>query len=505
MKKYNTYLSIAVALMALAGCNREAAPEVSGEITVRASIGATKVTNQGDASAFEAGDQIAVYAWMGEATEVPATRVVDGVKNTLGSDGKWTPEKPMLWKTVTDPHYFLGVFPAKDITDFTADSYTLNPAEYTASDLLIATNLDGVKASGGDVPLVFSHAMAKLNVNLKFRSQWDATPTVTSVTVTAKKTATVNYLTKAVTASATETSAPVDIPSAATAATGYALSFSGLQVPQEGVTTVTVTIDGKTYVYESATDIPLVGGQYTTLGLVVGKDKIELGSISVTDWKPGTNLPDGDAVLTYKHNGHEYVDMGEVEIKGVKKHLYWATCNIGADSPWDYGDYYAWGETATKTDYSWDTYSMGDGTTFSKYTGSDYATLQPEDDAATAIWGDDWHIPTDKEWEALLGANYTWVWTTDYNGSGKNGILVTRLDNASGTDSCAGNSIFLPAAGRSDDTSLNYAASNGYYWSSSLDTGYPEFAWSVFITSFGVFESTGFRCSGFSVRPVFAY
>nr|MCR5018777.1 fimbrillin family protein [Bacteroidales bacterium] len=228
MKKISIYLAATVALLVLSGCNREVAPDVSGEITVRASIGATKVTNQGDASAFEAGDQIAVYAWMGGATEVPATRVVDGVKNTLGTDGKWTPEKPMLWKTVTDTHYFLGVFPAKDITDFTADPYTLNPAEYTASDLLIATNLDGVKASGGDVPLVFSHAMAKLNVNLKFRSQWDATPTVTSVTVTAKKTATVNYLTKAVTA--TGNASEVDIPAAATAATGYALSYSGLQV-----------------------------------------------------------------------------------------------------------------------------------------------------------------------------------------------------------------------------------------------------------------------------------
>ena len=475
-----------VALLLLAGCGRETAPDVSGEITVRASIGETKVTNLGDASDFEAGDQIAVYAWMGGATEVPATRVVDGVKNTLGSDGKWTPEKPMLWKAVTDPHYFLGISPARDITDFAADPYTLNPAEYTSSDLLISTNLEGVKASGGDVPLVFSHAMAKLNVNLKFRSQWDATPAITSVTVTAKQTATVNYLTKVVTASASETPAPVDVPAAATSATGYALSFSGLQVPQEGVTTVTVTIDGNIYVYDSLTDIPLVSGKYTTLGLVVGKDKIEFDGVAVADWDEEITLPGVEAVL---QDVHDYVDMGEMEINGVKKHLLWATCNIGADNPWDYGDYFAWGETATKTEYSWDTYSMGDGATFSKYTGSDYTTLRSEDDAASKLWGGSWRIPTNEEWQALYN-NCTWTWTTQ---NGVNGRLVTAAN---------GNSIFLPAAGERDETGLYYAGDDGQYWSSSLGPDYPFIAWGVLFSSGIVYSGYYTRNNGFSVRPV---
>ncbi len=303
MKKNNIYLATAV-LLSLTACNKEFAPEVSGDITIDASIGAmTRVSYDGASTSFTTGDQIAVYAWMGGATEVPAKRVVDGVRNTLGTDGKWTPATQMRWKTVTDPHFFLGVYPAMDITDFTADAYTLDPAAaaYTDSDLLIATNFGtgnaGLKASNGTVPLTFDHAMAKLNVNLKFRSQWDATPEVTSVTVKAKKTATVNYLTKTVTATASEVPAPVDIPEAATVATGYKKSYSGLQVPQTGVTTVTVTIAGKEYMYESTKDIPLVGGQYTTLGLIVGKDKLELGSISVTDWEEGAILGDGDAVL----------------------------------------------------------------------------------------------------------------------------------------------------------------------------------------------------------------
>ena len=501
MNKNNIYLiAAAAALLALTACNKVLAPE-AGDITIDASIGAmTKVSYDGASTSFTAGDQITVYAWMGSASTVPNTRVVDGVRNTLGTDGKWTPASLMRWKTVTDAHYFLGVYPAKDITDFTADAYTLDPAAaaYTASDLLIATNLTGVKASDGAVALNFDHTMAKLNVNLKFRSQWDATPTVTSVTVKAKKTATVNYLTKAVTATGDATA--VDIPAAATAATGYALSYSGLQVPQTGVTTVTVIIAGKEYVYESATDIPLESGKYTTLGLIVGKDKLELGSISVADWEAGTTLPDGDAVLTYKHNGHEYVDMGEVDINGVKKHLYLATCNVGADNPWDYGDYFAWGETITKSDYSWGTYSMGDGTTFSKYTGSDFTTLQVDDDAASKFWGGMWRIPTYEEWTALQDFTlYEWAWKEDYNGSGKNGRLVTRKAD---TGPCAGNSIFLPVAGYWTGANLSAAGKIGLYLSSSLDESDARHAGGVTVSWTGSVHSYDERYLGKSLRPL---
>ena len=297
MKKNIIYIA-AAALLSLTACNKGIAPDAAGEITINASIGAmTRVSYDGDATEFTAGDQIAVYAWMGGASAVPDKRVADGVWNTLGSDGLWTPATPMLWKTMVDPHYFLGIFPARTVSDFTADTYTLNPADYTASDLLIATNLNGVKATDGPVDLSFDHAMAKLNVNLKFRTQWDNKPDVSSVTATARKSATVDYLTKTVTA--TGDPETVDIPATATLATGYARSFSGLQVPQGGVTEITVTIDGKKYVYLSSKEIPLVSGQYTTLGLLVGKDKIELNSITVADWTATPPISDGNAVYAY--------------------------------------------------------------------------------------------------------------------------------------------------------------------------------------------------------------
>ena len=292
MNKYNINKIAAIALFCFVACSRELSPDVTGCITVDASIGrATKVSYDGNAAQFSAGDRIAVYGWMGSSTEVPAKRVVNGVRNTLGTDGRWTPATQMLWKTVTDAHYFLGVYPAKDITDFTADPYTFNPS--AVSDLLIATNLSGVKATGGAVTLNFDHVMAKLNVNLKFRSEWEQTPTVTSVTATAKTAATVNYLVKEVTANGAATQ--VALTELDSPETGFDLSYSGLQVPQS-IRTITVTIGGKEYVYRSSDDIKLIGGQYTTINLDVGMDSMTLSTISITGWET-ENLPDAETSL----------------------------------------------------------------------------------------------------------------------------------------------------------------------------------------------------------------
>ena len=149
MKTKNIILIAAAGMLALVGCNKEPEMADGGNITIEASVGAmTKVSYNGNKTAFTAGDQIAVYGWTGSAAEVPATRLVDGVANTLGSNGKWTPAFPMLWKAGADKHYFLGVYPVHAITDFTSDTYTLNPADYTASDLLIATN-DGFAGTSG--------------------------------------------------------------------------------------------------------------------------------------------------------------------------------------------------------------------------------------------------------------------------------------------------------------------------------------------------------------------
>ena len=191
-------------------------------------------------------------------------------------------------------------------------------------------------------------------------------------------------------------------------------------------------------------------------------------------------------------NGYEWVDLGLPS--GTK----WAACNVGATSPEEYGNYYAWGETEPKTIYDWSTYKWcnGSNTTLTKYnTDSDYGTvddktvLDPEDDAAAVNWGGAWRMPTDAEW-AELRENCTWTWTTK---NGVNGYEVKGTND---------NSIFLPAAGYRGNDDLGYASYYGYYWSSSLYTYYPSNAWYVFFDSGYVYRLDYYRCYGQSVRPV---
>ena len=203
-----------------------------------------------------------------------------------------------------------------------------------------------------------------------------------------------------------------------------------------------------------------------------------------------------EALLNPNHdpyNGHAYVDLG-LSVK-------WATCNVGATSPEEYGDYFAWGETTPKTTYDWSTYKYCNGTydSMTKYcTQSGYGTvdnkttLELSDDAARVNWGGSWRMPTDAELRELRNTNNcTWTWTTQ---NGVNGYKVTSNKN--------GNSIFLPAAGCRCGSDLYCAGSSGGFWSSSLNTSYSDNACSVSFDSDNVSWDISFRYYGRSVRPV---
>ena len=143
-----------------------------------------------------------------------------------------------------------------------------------------------------------------------------------------------------------------------------------------------------------------------------------------------------------KINGHEYVDLG-LSVK-------WATCNVGANKPEEYGNYYAWGETTTKSSYTEDN-CLTCGANISDISGNAIY------DAARANWGDSWRMPTIAEMEELKN-KCTWGWTSQ---SGVNGYKVTGPN---------GNSIFLPAAGiQLDSDSPHGVGKGGCYWSSTSD------------------------------------
>lgn len=193
---------------------------------------------------------------------------------------------------------------------------------------------------------------------------------------------------------------------------------------------------------------------------------------------------------------------------GLPSGTLWATCNIGATSPEDYGDYFAWGETEGyndgKTTFNWSTYKWckGSDETMTKYCydssygyngfTDDKTELDPEDDAAYVNWGPAWRMPSIEQCEELVNSNYTTTeWTTQ---NGVNGQKITSKTN--------GNSIFLPAAGCLDDSFLNYAGWGGRYWSRTLNSGRPGSARYLSFSSSGIGMGNDYRYGGRSVRPV---
>ena len=195
---------------------------------------------------------------------------------------------------------------------------------------------------------------------------------------------------------------------------------------------------------------------------------------------------------------HEWVDLG------LPSGTLWATCNVGANSPEEYGDYFAWGEIEPKDNYSWSTYKYckGSNDTMTKYCAqSDYGyngftdgkkELDPEDDAAAVNWGSNWRMPSFSQIIELYNSSYTTTtWTTQ---NGINGRKITSNSN--------GNSIFLPAAGYRNDTSLDRAGSRSHYWSRSLGTDGISSAYFLFFNSAYISWNDFDRSYGRSVRPV---
>jgi len=198
-------------------------------------------------------------------------------------------------------------------------------------------------------------------------------------------------------------------------------------------------------------------------------------------------------------NNHAYVDLG------LPSGALWATHNIGANTPTDYGNYYAWGETASKQDYSWGTYAYGsDYDSLTKYcpaNKSDYwggsgdpddlKVLTLEDDVAHSEFGGDWHMPSSE----LLWELYSYTdneWTDNYNESGVAG-RVFRGNNQE---------LFIPAAGYRDGSDLGAGGSGAYVWSLGLILYYPSYAYYLDFDSDGISIDNYGRYYGFSVRPV---
>ena len=202
------------------------------------------------------------------------------------------------------------------------------------------------------------------------------------------------------------------------------------------------------------------------------------------------NEDQGGGTYTGTTNGHDYVDLGLPS--GTK----WATCNVGASKPEDSGGYYAWGETAAKSDYEWKTY---------KWCSYKIKNINPHDigsniagtsyDVASVMWGGGWHMPTEKQCDELID-NTTYEWTTQ-------GGIIGKLFRGKN-----GGTIFLPAAGEYWCSDKFYEGVQGQYWSSTLlespdkeAARFMEFRDGRNVVGGGYTQ----RCWGKSVRPVIGY
>lgn len=225
------------------------------------------------------------------------------------------------------------------------------------------------------------------------------------------------------------------------------------------------------------------------------KDSLEYPTVSY--------VTENDLVYFMQPSLYEWVDLG-LSVK-------WAAWNVGATKPEEYGLYFAWGETKGYTGitdtkrFTWSDYELcnGSSSTLIKYNNnSSYGTvdnileLESSDDAASATQST-CRMPISDECQELID-NTTTAWTTDYNGSGVSGVILT-----SKVEGYTDKSIFLPTAGQCGDGYINQTTTHGFYWSSSLTKGDTYYAFYFGFNPANVFLGESMtRVSGFSVRAI---
>ena len=272
----------------------------------------------------------------------------------------------------------------------------------------------------------------------------------------------------------------------------FSVSPTAVSIPAGG--TATIDIKGGYNEYEvtsSNTDIvtaSLNGSTITLTAVAIGEAKVTVKDLLTMRFLEIPVKVETPSYLTCPDDHHPHlIDLGLPS--GTK----WACCNVDTDhpenhSPTNYGGYYAWGETETKTTYDWSTYKHCDGSSSTCHDlGSDIAGTKY--DVAHVKWGGSWVMPTKEQQDELLD-NCTSTWTTQ---NGVSGRLFT------GTN---GGSIFLPAAGYRNYSFLYSAGSYGYFLSSSQNPSGTYYAYYLRFGSGDTNTSSNYRYYGFTVRPV---
>ena len=538
MGKKITWGLLSLAAVVMAGCqedgyidpNRGLVPiYLTATVSEGSGIAATRAGADVQSTQLANGATFAAELSGSDVTVATATYTADG---TGGATTETQPYFTLTGSSTTVKAYHgksggtSGTQVTSTTTSFTVASDQSTDAAYRASDLMYAS-ATVTKASPVGA-LTFTHRMAKIIVNATLG---DGISSISAVKIIGGKPTVALSGTDCTIGAASETdfskSSPLTVYSG-THSSGT-LNCAALLPPQTVsgdfllITTdqgdVTYNLDSKAFATAQSYTFNI-----TVNALAVGT------TVEITDWADNGNAtvePTAEGgsspiptISAHAPSGASAVDLG-LSVK-------WANMNVGATTATDYGTYFSWGETIgytvtghsataitpapTKTTYNWETYWWGTSSTaLTKYVPAakassygkdgfydDKTVLDLSDDAAYMNWGGNWRMPTQAECEELTNTdNCTWSWQSNYNSSGVAGYLVTS--KKSGYTS---NSIFLPAPGDRRDAAFYYQGSHGDYWSSTLDSVYPNSACVLDFGSHIVFVLSLGRSSCFTVRPV---
>src|SRR5574344_340877 len=495
------HINIATLLFSLAlfaSCSSEIAESVSSQgsvLQVKTDIANTRAIITG--TTFSKGDSIGVCVlnaagnlYTANSLNMPAT--YDGTQ--------WKFESPL--KLTTDAATVFAYYPYRSgvssslTVDITPNATTGQP------DFLYAKPTSAVNADNPVATLHFNHLLSRITFQIAKSSADTGTGALTSISLGNSTDATVI---------ATQGTADIKtftiVPTANTAAkikqtVNNTLSTTAVNIDLLVIPTtinnnaeLTLVIDGKEYTVKIPSITWTAGKQYT-YPVTVNRTSSTTVSLSIDqpDINPWNNNTGSSTTIT--NDNVEKITSDTTAVGGTVGNMVdlglsgkWADHNVGATNPEDYGAYFAWGETETKSDYSEST---------SKWNNVSCSSLQSQGvidsnsnltatyDAATVNWGGNWRMPTKAEQDELR-TKCTCTWTTS---NGVSGYKVVGPN---------GNSIFLPAAGDRNGSGLYLVGSLGYCWSS---TAYDYGAYLMYFSSYGCGWNGSLRRDGYSVRPV---
>lgn len=527
MKHFLFYSSLLMGGIFLSSCSSEEIFSNKGNIKrIEASISdfqmedgelQTRTSYTFGASGYEAvwatGDVLGIYPLGGDQVAFP---ISDGVGTTRAvfDGGAWA---------LRGTYKYAAYYP------FSQDNYTISETEIPVTYIGQIQNSNNATthlakydymaaaasqpSSDGSVILPFKHLGSYLTLPLTLPKAGTYTKlilTSSSGEFITKGTVDLSATTPVIKATETSPSISLDLDNIVLTAENLVLTANMLIAPVDLTgSTITITVtDSNGAIYTNKEKAWTRTAAFLA-NTTYKASRVLSGSGTGGEIEGGGGLEEDDDTPNM-HNGHEYVDLGVV-VDG--KPVYWATTNIGAEHPTDYGLYFAWGETTGYTEdindgrsFDWVGYSStlcgGSSTTMKKYCSNtengivdNKTILDPEDDAARVNWQGAWRMPTSEEMDALC-EQCTWTWTTMSNSSGQ-GVTGYKVSNKVDSSKF----IFLPAAGSRIISSLFNESSNGFYWTTRLKSSVGANCLNYTNGYYGI--RSVYRYCGGSVRPVF--